>query len=158
IGLFLWRTGHYSYAYGNNDIWHFTLNLLLLQYSGLQSGFSFNGPSWSICTEALVNLAFLYAVTIQATNQFRRLFAIFLVVSVFVLCQAHLPLIDPSFLWASLAFLVGSLLSIGLLEGTRAKNSPAISDSKFDTVSQQSFFGRLMAKLGQLWERTVSLS
>src|SRR5262249_16193201 len=30
IFLFLWRTGSYVYVYGNNDVWHFTLNLFLL--------------------------------------------------------------------------------------------------------------------------------
>lgn len=47
------------FIYAINDGFHFGLNLLLLQQSGLQQGFSFNGPSWSISAEWLVNLMFM---------------------------------------------------------------------------------------------------
>ncbi|WP_049621353.1 acyltransferase family protein [Frateuria defendens] len=43
----------------SNDAYHFVLNLLLLQSSGLQHGYSFNGPSWSISAEFLINALFL---------------------------------------------------------------------------------------------------
>lgn len=46
------------FIYKNNDWYHFFLNVLLLQESGLQSDFSFNGPSWSISVEWIVNLLF----------------------------------------------------------------------------------------------------
>lgn len=41
----------------NGDAYHFVLNLLLLNSVGLQQGFSFNTPSWSISVEWVVNLA-----------------------------------------------------------------------------------------------------
>jgi peptidoglycan/LPS O-acetylase OafA/YrhL len=53
------RLGAPSFAYQHNDIYHFALNALLLNASGLQQGFSFNAPAWSISTEFLVNVAFL---------------------------------------------------------------------------------------------------
>lgn len=40
-----------------NDGYHFALSLGLLQASGLEHGYSFNTPSWSISTELLVNSA-----------------------------------------------------------------------------------------------------
>lgn len=43
----------------SNDVKHFVLNLLLLNQVGLQDGWSFNTPAWSISTEFVVNLLFL---------------------------------------------------------------------------------------------------
>jgi peptidoglycan/LPS O-acetylase OafA/YrhL len=51
------------FVYSQNDAYHFFLNATLLNSSGLQRGFSFNAPSWSISTEFLVNLLFLAAIT-----------------------------------------------------------------------------------------------
>jgi len=48
-----------SYIYSYNDFQHFLLSLGLLQFIGLQQGFSFNGPAWSISVEWLVNLIFM---------------------------------------------------------------------------------------------------
>jgi peptidoglycan/LPS O-acetylase OafA/YrhL len=44
------------FTYAQNDAYHFLLNLLLLQSTGLANGFSFDGPSWSISVEWLINL------------------------------------------------------------------------------------------------------
>lgn len=44
--------------HSQNDGWHFLLNLLLLQNSGLEQSFSYNTPSWSISAEFLVNVLF----------------------------------------------------------------------------------------------------
>lgn len=52
------------FVYTLNDGYHFVLHLLLLNESGLQHGFSFNAPSWSISTEFLVNLVFLALITL----------------------------------------------------------------------------------------------
>lgn len=52
------------YIYPSNDAYHFVLNLLLLQNSGLQHGASFNAPSWSISSEFLVNVVFLALITL----------------------------------------------------------------------------------------------
>ncbi|MBW2293283.1 MAG: acyltransferase, partial [Deltaproteobacteria bacterium] len=47
------------FVVANNDLYHFLLNLGLAQFLGLQSGFSFNSPAWSISTEFYVNVAYL---------------------------------------------------------------------------------------------------
>lgn len=46
----------------NGDAYHFVLNLLLLNQVGLQHGFSFNTPSWSISVEWITNLALFAAI------------------------------------------------------------------------------------------------
>lgn len=53
----------------NNDNKHFLLNLLMLNQSGLQEGWSFNTPSWSISTEFIVNVAFLLFIGVGARGR-----------------------------------------------------------------------------------------
>ncbi|CAB3760157.1 acyltransferase family protein [Paraburkholderia humisilvae] len=73
------RIGPLDYLFKYNNAYHFTLNVFLLNNSGLEQGFSFNTPAWSISTEMLVNLFFLLAIT------FRRRTAIIFMVSAWVL-------------------------------------------------------------------------
>jgi peptidoglycan/LPS O-acetylase OafA/YrhL len=47
------------FVYQHNDARHFLLNLFFLQETGLQTGYSFNGPAWSIGAEMIVNVVFL---------------------------------------------------------------------------------------------------
>jgi peptidoglycan/LPS O-acetylase OafA/YrhL len=49
----------HCFIYVYNDWYHLALNVFMLNESGLQTGFSFNGPSWSISTEFIVNILFL---------------------------------------------------------------------------------------------------
>lgn len=49
----------HCFIYVYNDWYHLALNMFMLNESGLQRGFSFNGPSWSISTEFIVNVIFL---------------------------------------------------------------------------------------------------
>jgi peptidoglycan/LPS O-acetylase OafA/YrhL len=46
------------FIYNFNDAYHFFLNIFLIQETGLQTGFSFNAPSWSISVEWIINLIF----------------------------------------------------------------------------------------------------
>lgn len=50
--------GHFQ-IYPFNDLWHFVLNLFMASHWGLQEGYSFNGPIWSISVEVVVYAAFL---------------------------------------------------------------------------------------------------
>jgi peptidoglycan/LPS O-acetylase OafA/YrhL len=46
----------------NYEIYHFVLNLLMLQASGLERGFSFNSPAWSLTSEFVCyGLFFVFA-------------------------------------------------------------------------------------------------
>jgi len=51
------RSGH-AFVYPHNDGWHFLLQLCMASNWGLQDGYSFNGPIWSISAEVLVYLLF----------------------------------------------------------------------------------------------------
>jgi peptidoglycan/LPS O-acetylase OafA/YrhL len=54
--VFVTRFGH-PFVYGNNDLRHFLLNLGFASSWGLERGFSFNAPAWSVSVEV-----FLYAL------------------------------------------------------------------------------------------------
>lgn len=56
------------FIYAENDRFHFVLNVLFIQNWGLQTDFSFNGPSWSVSLELLAYLSFfLFASRIKAS-------------------------------------------------------------------------------------------
>jgi len=61
VGQLAYRNAHGSYfVYPNNDAYHFALNLGFASSWGLERGYSFNGPAWSISVEiALYGLFFL---------------------------------------------------------------------------------------------------
>lgn len=47
-----------GYVYSNTDLWHFALNVFLLSSVGLENGYSYNGPIWSVSVESLLYLIF----------------------------------------------------------------------------------------------------
>ncbi len=53
-----WIGGYFVYTH--NDLKHFILNLFMVSHWGIQTGYSFNGPSWSISVEALLYILFFY--------------------------------------------------------------------------------------------------
>jgi peptidoglycan/LPS O-acetylase OafA/YrhL len=52
-----WKTG-FTFVYLNNDLYHFVLNLFMASFWGLEQGFSFNGPTWSISIEVVLYVVF----------------------------------------------------------------------------------------------------
>jgi peptidoglycan/LPS O-acetylase OafA/YrhL len=52
------------FVYLFNDAYDFVVSALLLNRTGLERGLSFNGPSWSISTEFVVNILFLAAIAL----------------------------------------------------------------------------------------------
>jgi peptidoglycan/LPS O-acetylase OafA/YrhL len=70
------------FIYTFNDKRDFALNLLLLNRTGLERGFSYNATSWSISTEFVVNILFLSAILA------RRRVAAMLVAAGFVVALA----------------------------------------------------------------------
>lgn len=52
------RAGLPAYVYENNDVRHFVLNLAFAPSWGLENGYSFNGPAWSISVEIFLYAAF----------------------------------------------------------------------------------------------------
>lgn len=49
-------------VYGNNDLFHFSLQLVFASNWGWEAGLSFNGPIWSVSMEVLIYAAFLVSV------------------------------------------------------------------------------------------------
>ncbi|MEM5501471.1 acyltransferase [Ahrensia kielensis] len=49
--------GHFQ-IYGNNDLFHFILNLVGAAHWGFQDGFSFNAPFWSVSVELISYIVF----------------------------------------------------------------------------------------------------
>ncbi len=54
-------TGHYQ-IYRFNDGYHFALNLFFVQWWGLQSGYSFNAPTWSVSVEIAIYAVFFISI------------------------------------------------------------------------------------------------
>ena len=57
---------HYGrpFVYANNDIYHLLLNILGASAWGLERGYSFNGPFWSVSTEIPIYL-FFFLLTLR---------------------------------------------------------------------------------------------
>lgn len=81
-----------------NDSLHFALNALLLNQVGLQHGFSFNTPAWSISTEFVVNVVFLAAIALAP----RRLIAVAIALAAAGL--AYVAIARPPLLAGEFAF------------------------------------------------------
>jgi peptidoglycan/LPS O-acetylase OafA/YrhL len=90
FGLFLLKTGFYGFVYRQNDLYHFALNLGLLQYAGPQAGYSFNGPSWSISTEFWINILFGVGLMLVPRRQILLVSAIAAVSAWSMLTCAHM--------------------------------------------------------------------
>jgi peptidoglycan/LPS O-acetylase OafA/YrhL len=56
--LWLFHTQGSYFVYPNNDVKHFLLNLSFSSSWGLESGYSFNGPTWSVSIEVLLYALF----------------------------------------------------------------------------------------------------
>ena len=56
------RTGGY-FVFAVNDAYHFVLNLFLAQSWGLEAGWSFNAPVWSVSVEVLLYAGFFFVAS-----------------------------------------------------------------------------------------------
>lgn len=124
LQLMLTSRRHAPFIYDENDTYQFFLNLFLLNGTGLQSGFSFNGPSWSISCEFLVNAAFL--VFIFSTVFWRCLYSIvalscaavlFMVSGTLLKNNLILGYLDPQLIRCMLGFGMGVLLQLAQRRG-----------------------------------------
>jgi len=83
VALLQWRcvaqAGHY-FVYPHNDAYHFLLQLFMASHWGLQEGYSFNGPIWSISAEVLVYLLFYAGLRLLGKSAWINLVALALCV------------------------------------------------------------------------------
>jgi peptidoglycan/LPS O-acetylase OafA/YrhL len=69
LGQVVYRRSHESsFVYQFNDGPHFLLNILLLPSMGLERGFSFNAPVWSVSVEVLLYGLFFAACWFRKTS------------------------------------------------------------------------------------------
>ena len=68
------------FIYTHNDFKHFFLNLMLINEWGLQEGFSYNGPIWSVSLELIAYLLFFIAA--KNFNLFKAI--VFLILSTII--------------------------------------------------------------------------
>lgn len=69
------RAGHH-FVYPHNDGYHFLLQLILASNWGLQEGYSFNGPIWSISVEVLVYLVFFASLRLLGKSAWLNLLGV----------------------------------------------------------------------------------
>jgi len=83
VALLQWtymaQAGH-AFVYPHNDGYHFLLQLFMASHWGLQQGYSFNGPIWSISAEVLVYLVFYAALRLLGKSPWVNLGALALCV------------------------------------------------------------------------------
>ncbi|MHB9093712.1 MAG: acyltransferase family protein [Eubacteriales bacterium] len=101
-----------SFIYRYNDFYHFILNLALTQSLGIQKGFSFNGPSWSVSTEFYVSILFfiILATSKKPTKALIGLLIFSMGLFSALISSGHIRFIDPSIFRTLLGFLVGVIL------------------------------------------------
>lgn len=117
--------GFYIYPY--NDVYHFILNLVYLQKGWFESGFSFNGPSWSIACEIVAYLLFFMTVYKFSKNEKYKLAFmgfIFLGLSIYKLNLTNIPFFNTEIARILIGFFIGCFVyEIHLLiSGSKKKN------------------------------------
>lgn len=122
VALMQWmliRTGHTPFVYTENTRYNFLLNALMLNGVGIQTGFSFNGPAWSISTEFVVNCLFM--IFIASAMWVRGLYALICIAILAVLFSLSHALIrdnrilgylDPQLIRCMIGFSTGVLLQV----------------------------------------------
>jgi peptidoglycan/LPS O-acetylase OafA/YrhL len=55
--LFIINNGH-CFVYPYYDLWHFALNIFMIPSIGLERGYSFNAPVWSVSVEVVLYIIF----------------------------------------------------------------------------------------------------
>lgn len=114
VAIAAW-TPQRPFLYAFNDQYHFALNLGLAQYIGLQYGWSYNGPSWSISTEFWTNILFGGCAIAVGSRRWALAVSMVLVASGLLLVgheawsahKAREAYLDPSLLRTIAAFYTG---------------------------------------------------
>lgn len=101
--LYIQKSSTY-FTYTHNDIYHFFLNILLAAKWGLEDGFSFNGPIWSVSIEVLMYLLFFYVCLLGKAKK-RYLVLMVLIGGCLTLPSPYFPLARG--LWS---FFLGGLV------------------------------------------------
>jgi peptidoglycan/LPS O-acetylase OafA/YrhL len=109
--LLRWVLRYDSFMFDNNDVYHFVLNLFLLQYGSFEFGFSFNGPSWAIAVEVFAYLVFFF-VSLFSKNKLHYYLGAFCLIGVglfFAQSGFALPFLNWNIGRVLVGFFAGSL-------------------------------------------------
>lgn len=107
--IYVSRQG-YSFIYPFNDLYHFLLQLGFASYWGLQKGWSFNGPIWSVSIEVILYFTFfLSAVYLQGDRLFCLIVSVVSVTLLYLTDQAIFEGLSLFFLGG---FIYNSLIKI----------------------------------------------
>jgi peptidoglycan/LPS O-acetylase OafA/YrhL len=123
------------FIYHFNDKQDFVLNLLLLNMTGLERGFSFNAPAWSISTEFVINIIFLLSITLSRTAAKTMLTLLFLISLGVVLrngliAHASFVYIDNDIFRTALGFTVGIATNrLNETNGNLLNSKPGVADT-----------------------------
>lgn len=110
---------NYFFVYQNNDLNHFILQLFLASNWSSDSGFSFNGPIWSISIEVLIYFIFFVLLCFIGKSFFLNL-SILLLYAVSLYFQIKSPIIE-----CLAYFYIGGLSAIAFqyIEHTKFKKA-----------------------------------
>ncbi len=98
-------------VYPYNDAWHFLLHLFFASDWGLQKGFSFNSPVWSVSVEVLIYAIFFAFARFALPRFSGRAVPIMAAIGMFSVAQKTLPIME----WRTVAsacvcFFLGGLI------------------------------------------------
>lgn len=105
--------GPQDYLFLNNDLYHFVLNLFLLNRSSLEVGFSWNAPAWSISTEMIINIVFFALIALGRRTAVIGMTVCFLIAASVITKNGMLVserlfgLINPDIMRTTAGFFIG---------------------------------------------------
>lgn len=115
----------YDFIYGNDDAYHFGLNLAFIQYWGFEKGLSWNGPSWSISIEIALYLMFFLVCRFLAPNLLQTV-----LLMLASLALAHFSPIAAG----AVAFFAGGLAYHGFRFAQNHQSLPAVALAALMTI------------------------
>ena len=108
-----WHQSEQYFVFSLNDGYHFLLQIFLINAWGLQQGFSFNGPIWSVSSECLFYVCFFLLARLRCLQVISTL----MVITFLILLRTYAGLIlgqlqayalvagFESFMWGGLTYL-----------------------------------------------------
>lgn len=102
------------FQYPNNDVYHFILNVFFIQFGWFESGFSFNGPSWSLAAEIVAYVLFFIILSKFGKNKRYIYFYVFLIFLGMYINKTNLnyPLLNTNMSRVFIGFFIGCIVYI----------------------------------------------
>jgi peptidoglycan/LPS O-acetylase OafA/YrhL len=128
-----------------NDLYHMFLNVVFAQYLGLQFGYSFNGPAWSLSLEAVCYAVFFFVCQNATRNRDLMFVAlVFIGASLLKINPPEMPLLSQSLGRAFIGFFAGCLIC-------SAVNNGALPWLRWVALAHLAFGAFTVLVLGGIW-------